>query len=217
MKIYLHIQETLLKETLEKLLVQGDIYLTQDENECDAILYTQNISKDREVSPMSLADYVTEGESQKSKSQDERASTPPHLPKGIPSLDFLTLSKPLRFLDLLSHLHNLPYAQALHFAHFSLDLREKNLTNLLSQDQQRLTEKEVQLLHYLIQNKGHPLSRESLLKGIWAYHPEADTHTAETHIYRLRQKIERDPTHPEILINCEQGYALKTEASTEEK
>ena len=134
--------------------------------------------------------------------------TPPYAHQTAPSLNFFTLPHPLRLLDLLSLLTHLPYAQCILFSHFSLDLRKKILNNFISQHTQRLTEKETQLLHFFIQNKGHPLSKDHLLKGIWAYHPETETHTLETHIYRLRQKLEDDPANPQILINCKNGYTL---------
>jgi len=134
--------------------------------------------------------------------------TPPYTPKTIPALNFLDIPQPLRLPDFLALLTRLPYTQHLLFSHFSFDLREKILTDLLSQKTSRLTEKEAQLLHFFIQHKDHPVSKETLLKEIWAYHPEAETHTLETHIYRLRQKLEEDPTSPQVLINCREGYVL---------
>ncbi len=133
--------------------------------------------------------------------------TPPHQrSSSLPSLNFLSLSRPLKFLELLSFLENLPYSQEITFAHFSLDLREKILKNLKTQELQRLTEKECQLLRFFHQNKGQDLSKDRLLKEIWDYHPDAETHTLETHIYRLRQKLEEDPNVPHILLNGKEGY-----------
>lgn len=135
--------------------------------------------------------------------------TPPEPECSLPSLNFLGLSRPLRFVDLLSHLENLPYTQEIVFAHFSLDLREKILKNCETQEVLRLTEKEAQLLRFFHQNKGQEISRDRLLKEIWEYHPEAETHTLETHIYRLRQKLEEDPNAPQILLNGKEGYWIR--------
>ncbi len=135
--------------------------------------------------------------------------TLPYSSEKKPSLDFSSLSKPLRFLDLLSLLGNLPYSQEISLAHFSLDIREKNLKNLNTHEVQRLTEKECQLLRFFHQNKGQELSKEKLLQEIWDYHPDAETHTLETHIYRLRQKLEEDPNNPQILLNGKDGYLIK--------
>jgi len=135
--------------------------------------------------------------------------TPPHGGSSLPSLDFTSLARPLRFVDLLSLLENLPYRQEIALAHFSLDLREKLLKNLKTQEVQCLTEKEVQLLRFFHQNKGRELSKDKLLQEIWGYHPEAETHTLETHIYRLRQKLEEDPNTPQLLLNGKEGYWLR--------
>jgi len=126
----------------------------------------------------------------------------------LPFLNFSTLSRPLRFFDLLSLLKNLPYSREMSFAHFSLDLRERVLKDLRTQKIHRLTGKECQLLRFFYQNKEQELSKDTLLKEIWEYHPDAATHTLETHIYRLRQKLEDDPAVPKLLRNCKDGYVF---------
>lgn len=72
----------------------------------------------------------------------------------------------------------------------------------------RLTEKEVAILVCLAKAKGQAVSRQSLLDDVWAYAQGVETHTLETHIYRLRQKIEENPASPLYLITREDGYAL---------
>ena len=52
------------------------------------------------------------------------------------------------------------------------------------------------------------ISREELLTEVWGYNAGVTTHTLETHVYRLRQKIEPDPTGPKILITEAGGYRL---------
>ncbi|HCQ71387.1 MAG: hypothetical protein CL570_07975 [Alphaproteobacteria bacterium] len=71
-----------------------------------------------------------------------------------------------------------------------------------------LTDTEKRLLILLAENKGRAIGREDLLREIWGYRPDLDTHTAETHIYRLRQKIEADPSSPKILLTKNDGYML---------
>jgi DNA-binding response OmpR family regulator len=75
-----------------------------------------------------------------------------------------------------------------------------------------LTEKEVGVLLYLWQKKTS-VTREELLRELWQYAPDADTHTIETHMYRLRQKIEPDPANPQFLITGKDGYQLAAKAS----
>ncbi len=72
----------------------------------------------------------------------------------------------------------------------------------------RLTDKEVGILACLAQAKGAAVGRQELLDRVWSYAEGVETHTLETHIYRLRQKIEPDPANPVILLTAEQGYSV---------
>ncbi|MBG1233760.1 response regulator transcription factor [Aestuariivirga litoralis] len=72
----------------------------------------------------------------------------------------------------------------------------------------RLTEKETSIIKFLYRAGETPITRETLLADVWGYNAGVSTHTLETHIYRLRQKIERDPAHAEILITEGGGYKL---------
>ncbi len=72
----------------------------------------------------------------------------------------------------------------------------------------RLTEKETAILELLHARKGRSMSRQELLDSVWGYAEGVETHTLETHIYRLRQKIEKDAATPEILLTDESGYKL---------
>ncbi len=71
-----------------------------------------------------------------------------------------------------------------------------------------LTEKETSLLLLLWQNIPAIVTKDTLLKAIWEYQNDLETHTLETHIYRLRQKIETDPAHPKYLLTEKHGYRL---------
>ncbi|HEY1427762.1 MAG TPA: response regulator transcription factor [Caulobacteraceae bacterium] len=72
----------------------------------------------------------------------------------------------------------------------------------------RLTDKETNILKYLYRAGSKVVSREELLTEVWGYNAGVTTHTLETHVYRLRQKIEPDPTGPKILITEAGGYRL---------
>ena len=72
----------------------------------------------------------------------------------------------------------------------------------------RLTEKETSILRYLYRACEQPVPRETLLGDVWGYNSGVTTHTLETHIYRLRQKIEKDAAAPAILITEAGGYKL---------
>jgi len=72
----------------------------------------------------------------------------------------------------------------------------------------RLTEKETAILRYLYRAGQKAVSREILLQEVWGYNSGVTTHTLETHIYRLRQKIEKDAATPAILVTEAGGYKL---------
>jgi DNA-binding response OmpR family regulator len=72
----------------------------------------------------------------------------------------------------------------------------------------RLTEKETSILKYLYRAGEQAVGRDILLHEVWGYNAGVTTHTLETHIYRLRQKIERDPSNAEILVTETGGYRL---------
>jgi DNA-binding response OmpR family regulator len=72
----------------------------------------------------------------------------------------------------------------------------------------RLTEKETSILKFLYRAGEKVISREILLHEVWGYNAGVTTHTLETHIYRLRQKIEKDPSSAELLVTETGGYKL---------
>ncbi|HZK99768.1 MAG TPA: response regulator transcription factor [Caulobacteraceae bacterium] len=72
----------------------------------------------------------------------------------------------------------------------------------------RLTDKETNILKYLYRAGGKPVSREELLTEVWGYNAGVTTHTLETHVYRLRQKIEPDTSNASLLITEDHGYRL---------
>ncbi len=71
-----------------------------------------------------------------------------------------------------------------------------------------LTEKETAILKYLCRAGNKVVGRDVLLNEVWGYNASVTTHTLETHVYRLRQKIETDPSNAEILVTEPGGYRL---------
>ncbi len=72
----------------------------------------------------------------------------------------------------------------------------------------RLTEKETSILKYLYRSGASVVGRDALLGEVWGYNAGVTTHTLETHVYRLRQKIEADPSNAQILVTEPGGYRL---------
>lgn len=86
---------------------------------------------------------------------------------------------------------------------FKLYPSKRRLINTCNDNIDHLTEKEVDILTFLHNHPRHIFSKEELLQKIWRYSPDMTTHTLETHIYRLRQKLA-----PSLLIHKEGGYGL---------
>jgi len=125
--------------------------------------------------------------------------------------DYVT--KPFRFAVLLARiLAKLRQQEAIEDAVFSIGPytfrpSSKLLINPKG-NKVRLTEKETAILRYLYRAGQRPVSREVLLQEVWGYNSGVTTHTLETHIYRLRQKVEKDAATPGILVTEAGGYKL---------
>ena len=125
--------------------------------------------------------------------------------------DYVT--KPFRFGVLLAriraHLRSHEQSEAAVFTVGPYEFRPG--AKLLIDERQkkiRLTEKEANILKYLYRAGAKPVPREELLTEVWGYNAGVTTHTLETHVYRLRQKIEPDPANARLLLTEAGGYRL---------
>ena len=126
------------------------------------------------------------------------------------------VSKPFRFGVLLARIraqlrqHEQSEGANFTIAHYKFLPAQKLL--LGDEDKKiRLTEKETNILKYLLRAEAQTVHRDTLLEEVWGYNSGVTTHTLETHIYRLRQKIETDPSRAEILVTDAGGYRLNAE------
>jgi len=88
---------------------------------------------------------------------------------------------------------------------YLLNKNEKKLLN--GNNAIILTEKEIQLLELFLNNQ-KPISKDKILSSVWNYSSDADTHTVETHIYRLRKKINDKFSDENFIVNTKDGYSL---------
>ena len=88
---------------------------------------------------------------------------------------------------------------------YLLNKNEKKLSK--NENEIILTEKEIQLLELFLNNK-KPISKDKILSSVWNYSSDADTHTVETHIYRLRKKINDKFSDGNFIVNTKDGYSL---------
>ena len=120
------------------------------------------------------------------------------------------IKKPFKFIDLLSRIDFL--------------LKKRDETTLLigpytfqpvmklllteSSEEIRLTEKETSMLLFLYHSKDYVVQRDTLLHEVWGYSTDVTTHTLETHVYRLRQKMKPGPGDTDLLVTEAGGYRL---------
>ncbi len=126
--------------------------------------------------------------------------------------DYVT--KPFKFGILLARIrahlrqHLISEDASYPIGHYIFKPGEKILTDSETDEKIRLTEKETAILKFLKRADGATISREKLLNEVWGYNSNVTTHTLETHIYRLRQKIETDPSKAKIIITESGGYSM---------
>lgn len=92
---------------------------------------------------------------------------------------------------------------------YSFHPSNKLLVEVETERKTRLTEKETSILKYLLRAKGKAVGRTELLNEVWGYNSAVTTHTLETHVYRLRQKIELEPSDAKLLLTEPGGYRLE--------
>ena len=126
--------------------------------------------------------------------------------------DYVT--KPFRLGVLLARIraqlrqHERSEGAVFSIGHYTFRPSAKMLIEEESNRKVRLTEKETAILKYLFRSGSAVIGRDVLLNEVWGYNSGVTTHTLETHVYRLRQKIERDPSNAELLVTEPGGYRL---------
>ena len=132
----------------------------------------------------------------------------------------IILEKPFKIIDLISNLEKLlntkvfDKSNILLMKHLKFLPYEKVLVNLKNQQKVHLTEKENKLLFYLYDNKNIEITKNDLLKEIWGFSESLNTHTLETHLYRLKQKLTKiEPKISLILLKQNGLYDMRLESN----
>jgi DNA-binding winged helix-turn-helix (wHTH) protein len=154
---------------------------------------------------------------------DEKAEAVQEI-KDIPIVLFLSEEKPINNADLIvkkpfklepmlialknnTLLPKVRRKECLTFKEYSLYPVKKEIVSDITGIATKLTEKEVDIIKYLYQTAPVTASKEDLLKNVWEYSTDATTHTVETHIYRVRQKVEKNGKN-QLIITENNGYRL---------
>lgn len=145
------------------------------------------------------------------------ANTAPHLLLGGKAEEGCeVLPMPLRLGDLtdrvryiLSGRGRFARSSMIEFAGFILNTEDGVMTDEVSETQVRLTDKEKLLIISLYEQDTKSLDRQGLLQKVWGYADTAETHTLETHLYRLRQKLEESFSVKDLIVTKDGIYTLK--------
>ena len=128
------------------------------------------------------------------------------------SNQFVLENKPIKILKLIEKI-NIQFLKIkfnsqshLKVKKYSIDLNSREM--LIKDIKLKLTEKEINTITYL-SNSNKPVSVEELQKMVWSYQSDIETHTVETHIYRLRKKILNTFNDNEFIVSKKNGYQIK--------
>ena len=130
--------------------------------------------------------------------------------------DVEIIAKPLSLCKLMDrlksgiHLFENSEDGYLRFNDYELRPQGKEIYNYRNDETTKLTEKEIAILKYLYKSGTDKIvSKNELLQEVWGYNLDAATHTIETHIYRLRQKVEHEDASAQLILTTDGGYQLK--------
>jgi DNA-binding response OmpR family regulator len=128
------------------------------------------------------------------------------------------IAKPFRMNELLARLRvqlrEFENSEDATFAVGPLHPAKRLLQDASTHRRIRLTQKEVAIIKLLYRSEARTVDRQTLLHEVWGYNSAVTTHTLETHIYRLRRKIESDPKYPALLVTEGGGYRLCPELAS---
>ncbi len=130
------------------------------------------------------------------------------------NINYLIIDKPIKFKTLVEKINiffsksNYKIQSNFTLNEYYIDINSRHL--IKGSLKLKLTQKEVQIMQYLKESDAEK-SPQQLQKDIWKHNPNVETHTVETHIYRLRKKISEKFKDDNFIINNKKGYKLKNE------
>jgi len=205
-----------MRETLREQLTRGDAFAVAEAasaREAEACLFDQDALFAAVIMDAILPDG--DGHAVCARLRASGLSMPVILMNGANRTnaagDTITIAKPFRLSELMTRLNArlgvMDAPMRIRIGPYELRTEEKSLHGEAN-IRIRLTEKETAILTFLHRKGARAAPREELLREVWGYNPAVTTHTLETHIYRLRRKIEADPTKACLLITEAGGYRL---------
>ena len=220
--ILLYEKEKILNSILQYQILNYnnyDVFVTENYEELQEIVINRNFT----VYILNLNDLGNDSKNfikiLQSKSEHKKiiAYHEPYLKKLIHNAEKLfLLEKPFKLITLLNHLDCIINSEPIHNSnkylmdHIIYSPSKKTIFNLETNYTEHLTEKENNLLIYLYNKKNEEILKKDLLIKIWGFSEKINTHTLETHIYRLKKKLNRiDKNFSSSLKNKNGLYYLK--------
>jgi DNA-binding response OmpR family regulator len=210
-----------MRETLREQLTRDDAFAVIEAEgamEAERRLFAEDTSFDAVIMDAALPDG--DGHLVRDRLRAHGVSIPVILMNGLdhpcPNDDTITITKPFRLSELMARLRSRLAARSeaeadtvsIQIGPYEFRPEDKVLCRDAASTRIRLTEKEAAILAFLHRMKERAVPRQELLTEVWGYNPDVTTHTLETHIYRLRQKIEADPADACLLVTEAGGYRL---------
>ena len=125
---------------------------------------------------------------------------------------FVLENTPIKILKLLEKINieflklQFNYQSQVKIKNYTIDLNSREI--IINNTKLKLTEKEINTISY-ISKSNKPVSIGELQEKVWSYQSDIETHTVETHIYRLRKKILKTFNDNEFIISKKNGYQIK--------
>src|SRR6185312_2834071 len=213
--------DSTMRETLREQLTRDDAFAVVEATtalEAERCLFGSGPRYDAVIMDATLPDG--DGHAVCARLRESGLSMPVILMNGLDQSsaadDTISIAKPFRLSELMARLRarldartrNDSAAGSIRIGPYEFSPGEKALRHGVADVRIRLTEKEAAILAFLHSMGARAVPRQELLREVWGYNPAVTTHTLETHIYRLRRKIEADPANACLLITEAGGYRL---------
>jgi len=213
-------EESLRLSLVEQLEVEKEFAATQAETNDEALSYIENIEFDLFILDSKLYNIENNNFSKIVKYIGLKApiiclvDNNLKIKSDSSSRAIKVLYKPIRFNELLINIRQLiiHYEQKkdliININHYEFLPGSRKIRDTEYNTEIKLTDKETAIIKLLYRAKGAVVSKTTLLTEVWGYNSSVTTHTLETHIYRLRKKIELNPSEEEFLVTSSGGYKL---------
>ena len=176
----------------------ADFEITDDFKVADIIVVDENLNLIKSIEKSKNAPILYLG-----KEDCEEAKVQTFLQKPFVLSDFLDkLKASINIFENSSE-------GSIEFNRYILYPSRKEIYNKKTKNTVKLTEREVSVIKYLYKNSDKIVLKTDLMQEVWEYSADVATHTVETHIYRLRQKVEQDNPDNQFIVTSEGGYQLK--------